>query len=112
VAVAGAVNLLDVKTVVLGGGYAELEPWLGPQLEREVATRAVTAGWAPVTVRPSALGTRATMVGAARTALRGVLDHPAQWLAGRQEAPAEQPEGPNSATNAESPAGRLPRSRR
>jgi predicted NBD/HSP70 family sugar kinase len=83
VAVAGAVNLLDVRTVVLGGGYAALEPWLRPWLEQELATRAVTAGWAPVTVRPSALGTRATVVGAARTALRGVLDHPARWLATR-----------------------------
>jgi predicted NBD/HSP70 family sugar kinase len=81
VSVAGAVNLLDVQTVVLGGGYAVLEPWLRPWLEAEVAARAVTAAWAPVTVRPSALGTRATVVGAARTALRGVLDHPAQWLA-------------------------------
>lgn len=83
VSVAGAVNLLDLRTVVLGGGYAVLAPWLRPWVEREVAARAVTAGWAPVTVRPSALGTRATVVGAARTALRGVLDHPAHWLASR-----------------------------
>ncbi len=83
VAVAGAVNLLDVQTVVLGGGYAVLEPWLRPWLADELATRVVTAAWAPVTVRPSALGTRATVVGAARTALRTVLEHPAQWLAAR-----------------------------
>jgi predicted NBD/HSP70 family sugar kinase len=90
VAVAGAVNLLDVQTVVLGGGYAVLEPWLRPELTREVAVRAVTAGWAPVSVRPSMLGTRATVVGAARSALRAVLEHPAHWLASRPG----QPNGP------------------
>ena len=63
---------------------------LRPELTREVAVRAVTAGWAPVSVRPSMLGTRATVVGAARTALQAVLEHPARWLASRPD----QPNGP------------------
>lgn len=80
-AAAGVVNLLDVDTVVLGGIYAPLEPWLRGPVARELAERVITAGWAPVTVRRSALGTRATVVGAAGSVVRAVRDAPAPWLA-------------------------------
>jgi len=80
-AAAGVVNLFDVDTVVLGGIYAPLEPWLREPVARELAERVVTAGWAPVTVRRSALGTRATVVGAAGSVVRALRDAPAAWLA-------------------------------
>lgn len=83
VAVAGVVNLLDLGTVVLGGGYALLAPWLAGPVEREVGARVLTAGWSPVAVRASRLGTEATVVGAAGSVVRGVLDDPAGWLAAR-----------------------------
>ena len=81
--VAGVVNLLDLGTVVLGGGYALLAPWLAGPVEREVGARVLTAGWSPVAVRASRLGTEATVVGAAGSVVRGVLDDPAGWLAAR-----------------------------
>src|SRR5690606_22285254 len=56
VTIAGVVNLLDVDTVVLGGVYAPLAPWLRPPLEAELAGRVLTNAWAPVTVRASVLG--------------------------------------------------------
>ncbi|SDX91833.1 Sugar kinase of the NBD/HSP70 family, may contain an N-terminal HTH domain [Micromonospora pattaloongensis] len=82
VAVAGVVNLLDVDTVVLGGVYAPLAPWLRPTVEAELARRVLTASWSPVAVRPSVLGGDAAAVGAAGSVVRAVRDHPARWLAG------------------------------
>jgi predicted NBD/HSP70 family sugar kinase len=80
VAVAGVVNLLDLDTVVLGGGYALLTPWLRPPVLAEVSRRVLTAGWSPVTVRPSALGPEAAVVGAAGSVVRRIVAAPAGWL--------------------------------
>jgi predicted NBD/HSP70 family sugar kinase len=80
IAAAGAVNLLDIDTVVLGGIYAPLTPWLAEPVAREVAARSVTSAWAPVSVRPAALGTTATVVGAAGSVVRAIRDAPAPWL--------------------------------
>jgi predicted NBD/HSP70 family sugar kinase len=82
VAAAGVVNLLDLDTVVLGGVYAPLAPWLRDPVADEIRQRAVTADWAPVTVRASALGPRATVVGAAGSVVREIHDSPARWLNG------------------------------
>ncbi|ASW56392.1 ROK family protein [Plantactinospora sp. KBS50] len=80
VAVAGAVNLLDLGTVLLGGGYAELAPWLLPALRAELSRRVVTAGWAPLEVRAALLGPDAAVIGAAGSVIRSVLAQPAHWL--------------------------------
>jgi predicted NBD/HSP70 family sugar kinase len=80
VAAADVVNLLDVDTVVLGGIYAPLTPWLAEPVAREIAKRTITSGWAPVAVRASALGTTATVVGAAGSVVRAIRDAPAPWL--------------------------------
>ncbi|WP_155384958.1 ROK family transcriptional regulator [Catellatospora paridis] len=83
VALSGAVNLLDIGTVVLGGHYAELIDWLRPAIERELARRVITARWAPAKVRASALGSDAALVGAARAVTQAILDDPARFLATR-----------------------------
>ncbi|MER7335523.1 ROK family transcriptional regulator [Micromonospora sp. NPDC000119] len=80
VAVAGVVNLLDLDTVVLGGGYAPLAPWLRPPVLAEVSRRVLTAAWSPVTVRPAALGGAAAAVGGAGSVVRRILARPAGWL--------------------------------
>ncbi|MGC4807147.1 ROK family transcriptional regulator [Micromonospora sp. DT233] len=80
VAVAGVVNLLDLDTVVLGGGYARLTPWLRPPVLAEVSRRVLTAAWSPVTVRPSALGPEAAVVGAAGSVVRRIVAAPVGWL--------------------------------
>jgi len=80
VAAADVVNLLDLDTVVLGGIYAPLAPWLAEPVSREIAERAITSEWAPVTVRASALGTSATVIGAAGSVVRAILDAPAPHL--------------------------------
>ncbi|WP_428967144.1 ROK family protein [Micromonospora fluostatini] len=84
VAVAAVVNLLDLDTVVLGGGYAPLAPWLGPPVLTEIDRRVLTAAWAPVTVRPARLGPEAAVVGAAGSVVRRIIADPSGWLAGRR----------------------------
>ncbi|MEV1331959.1 ROK family transcriptional regulator [Micromonospora costi] len=81
VAVAGVVNLLDLDTVVLGGGYAPLTPWLRPPVLAEISRRVLTAAWSPVTVRPAVLGADAAAVGAAGSVVRRIITRPAGWLA-------------------------------
>ena len=72
VALAGAVNLLDVPTVVLGGGYPRLGAVLRDAVADELARRVV---WRTrVAVRVSALGAAAALRGAATMVVRAVLD--------------------------------------
>ncbi|SCL39194.1 Sugar kinase of the NBD/HSP70 family, may contain an N-terminal HTH domain [Micromonospora rhizosphaerae] len=80
VAVAGVVNLLDLDTVVLGGGYAPLAPWLRPPVVAEISRRVLTAAWSPVTVRPAALGAQSAAVGGAASVVRRIVDRPVGWL--------------------------------
>jgi predicted NBD/HSP70 family sugar kinase len=86
VAAADVVNLVDVDTVVLGGIFAPLTEWLTGPVTREIANRTVTSAWAPVTVRAAALGTTATIVGAAGSVVRAIRDSPAGWLTGQPPA--------------------------
>jgi predicted NBD/HSP70 family sugar kinase len=79
-ALAGVVNLLDVDTVVLGGSYAPLVPWLRDGIAAELHRHVLTAGLAPTTLRAAALGADAAMRGAADAVLREVLNNPAAWL--------------------------------
>ena len=80
VAAADVVNLVDVDTVVLGGIFAPLTPWLAGPVTAEVTARTVTSAWAPVTVRAAALGTTATVAGGAGSVVRAIRDAPATWL--------------------------------
>jgi predicted NBD/HSP70 family sugar kinase len=79
-ALAAVVNLLDLDTVVLGGSYATLLPWLRDGIEGELRTRVLTANLAPVTLRTAALGADAAMRGAANLVIRSVRENPAAWL--------------------------------
>lgn len=79
-ALATVVNLLDIDTIVLGGGYARLLPWLREGIEAELRDRVLTADLAPVTLRAAELGTDAAMRGGADLIIRAVRDDPAVWL--------------------------------
>jgi predicted NBD/HSP70 family sugar kinase len=76
VGVAALVNLFDVDTVVLGGVFAPLFPWLDAPVREVVAQRVLSARWAPVQVAPATLGRDAAVIGAALTPLRRVLADP------------------------------------
>jgi predicted NBD/HSP70 family sugar kinase len=83
IALAGALNLLDLDAVVLGGLHATLAPWLVGPVEAELSRRLVGAPVAMPVVRASTLGADAAVLGAAWSVLDRVLDDPASWLAQR-----------------------------
>jgi predicted NBD/HSP70 family sugar kinase len=74
VALAGAVHLLDVPAVVLGGLYARLGPPLRDAVAAELRTRVLTSP--PVDVRCSVLGADAAVRGAATAVVRARLRDP------------------------------------
>ena len=79
VAVSTALNLLDLDRVVLGGIYAPLFPWMAPEVG-QIRRRVLSSQWEPATVRRSALGADAAVVGAARSVLQQVLADPGAYL--------------------------------
>jgi predicted NBD/HSP70 family sugar kinase len=80
IALASVVNLLDIDTVVLGGSYSPLLPWLRRCIEAELHGRVLTADLAPTTLRAAALGPDAAMRGAADSVIRAVRADPAGYL--------------------------------
>jgi len=78
---AGVVNVLDLETVVLGGTYAVLAPWLVPGVERELADRVLWSGWATTTVRAATAGAESAVRGAASAVVSELLANPSGWLA-------------------------------
>lgn len=81
IAVVGAVNLLDVPAVVLGGVHARLGRWLVPPILAQLAVR--SRGGVCPEVLVSTLGSGAAVRGAAGSVVRALLDDPGAHLAGR-----------------------------
>jgi predicted NBD/HSP70 family sugar kinase len=80
-ALAGAVNLVDPESVVLGGAYAELGEWLLPAIRRELAARVTVRPWEPEGLVVSALGRRGPLLGAALVTVRRILADPGRLAA-------------------------------
>jgi predicted NBD/HSP70 family sugar kinase len=80
IAVASALNLLDLDRVVLGGIYGPLAPYLVPSVEREIEARLVSAAWAAVSVRASSLRTGSAVLGAGQAVVHEVLANPVAWV--------------------------------
>jgi predicted NBD/HSP70 family sugar kinase len=74
---AGAVNLLDLQAVVLGGYFATLAEWMLEGVARELHTRVLGPDWAVPRVLASQLGPEAAVRGAAAQVLHSVLADPA-----------------------------------
>jgi predicted NBD/HSP70 family sugar kinase len=79
-AIANAVNLIDVETVVLGGLYATLAQELVPGIERVLDQRVLAAPWSEMRVRSAVVREAAAMTGAASAVLTQVIDHPSEWM--------------------------------
>jgi len=80
VALSALLNIIDVPTVILGGLYADLAPWLLAPITTELHTRTLShTTTTPVNVRVSTLGADACLRGAAARTTQRILDDPAPW---------------------------------
>jgi predicted NBD/HSP70 family sugar kinase len=88
-ALAATVNVVDPGTVVLGGLYASLEPWLREPLAAELSERAITQRWSPARVLASRLGPNAAVRGATGAVVKRMLADPSAVfaVAGHRVAP-------------------------
>jgi predicted NBD/HSP70 family sugar kinase len=80
VALSAFVNVLDVPTIVLGGIYAQLAPWLEEPLSRQLRQRAVASRWDPVELVVSTLAGQAAVRGAAGVSVDRVLGDPVAYF--------------------------------
>lgn len=79
-AIANAVNLVDVETVILGGLYAGLYEHLVGGIERVLRDRVLAAPWSSMRVRAAVVREAAAVTGAASAVLSQVIDHPSDWM--------------------------------
>ena len=86
IAVASAVNLLDLDAVILGGSFTPLGAWLVPRVREALGRAVLSATWSKFDVRVSQVGVPAAARGAAAVRLRELLGRP--WLL---EEPADTP---------------------
>jgi predicted NBD/HSP70 family sugar kinase len=77
IALAGAVNLVDPETVVLGGAYADLAAWLTPGMHSELGARVKIRPWQPTGLVVSGLGREGPVIGAAASVVQRVITDPA-----------------------------------
>lgn len=80
IALSDLVNLLDLDTILLGGGYSLLSSWLLDNIQTELTRRVLSAQWSTIDVRPALVGPDAAVIGAALTVIEQVRQNPATWL--------------------------------
>lgn len=85
VGLAGLVNILNPRVIVLGGLFARAYPFLDRALDRELGRMALKGPRGLVRVAPADLGIDAPLVGAAELALEPFLADPAGWLGPRAQ---------------------------
>jgi predicted NBD/HSP70 family sugar kinase len=85
-ATASLVKLVDPDTVVLGGVYAALAPWLRDSFQRALLAGIPMTRAAPPRIAISALGPDAAARGAAGLVTASMLAHPDALLPGSARA--------------------------
>jgi predicted NBD/HSP70 family sugar kinase len=82
-ALAGAINLLDIPAMVIGGQLAPLTAALAPHILAKLDDRVLSARWtaAEFDIRPAQGGRHAALTGGAGQALARVISNPASLLA-------------------------------
>jgi predicted NBD/HSP70 family sugar kinase len=81
VAVATALNLVDVEHVVLGGVYGALFEHLEAGIREQIAARVLAARWTEVAVSRALAGPDAGVTGAGLRVLDDVVRDPSRWMA-------------------------------
>jgi predicted NBD/HSP70 family sugar kinase len=85
IGIAGLVNLLNPRAVILGGLFGRLQPYVARRLERELRRRALAAPRSTLRISPAGLGIDAPLLGAAELAFEPFLSDPASWFGRRGE---------------------------
>ena len=80
IALSAFLNVLDLPTVVLGGFYAALAPWLIGPVTAELSDRVVNHAWSSTEVVVSSLGADASVMGAAGISITRIINDPAAWF--------------------------------
>lgn len=80
IVLAGALNLLDVSDVVLGGHLGRIAEYLLPGVEAELRTRVIAAPFVQPTVTTWANDAELAALGAAYVALSRVIADPVRWV--------------------------------
>lgn len=80
---AGLVNVLNPRLIVLGGRFGRIHPFVIRSLEEELDRRALAASRALVRVVPTGLADDAPLLGAAELAFAPLLADPVSWVAPR-----------------------------
>ena len=83
VGLAGFVNVLNPRVIVLGGLFTRAYPYIDRAIEAQLDRMALAGPRGLVRVAPSALGIDAPLIGAAELALEPFLADPAGWLGPR-----------------------------
>jgi predicted NBD/HSP70 family sugar kinase len=83
VGLAGLVNVLNPRLVVLGGLFGRIQPHVAAIIDRELDRRALAAPRRLVRVVAGSLGAEAPLRGAAELALEPMLADPALWMGPR-----------------------------
>jgi predicted NBD/HSP70 family sugar kinase len=81
---AGLVNILNPRVVVLGGLFSRIHPFIADRLESQLDRFALAAPRSLVRIAPAALGVDAPLLGAAELAFEPFLADPAAWLGPRE----------------------------
>ena len=80
IGLAGLINILNPRLVLLGGRFGRIHPFVATTLEGELDRRVLPAPRRLVRVVPTALGVDAPLLGAAELAFEPLLTDPATWL--------------------------------
>jgi predicted NBD/HSP70 family sugar kinase len=88
IGLAGIINILNPRLVLLGNFLAESYPYIRSALQAELDRRVLPASRRSVRVAPTSLGQDAPLLGAAELAFEPLLSDPAAWLRPRHLAVA------------------------
>ena len=83
IALSGAINLLDLPSVVLGGHLASLLEWIEPATRQELAERVLSYEFSPTQITTVDQPERPAALGSAVRAFQSVIERPDRWLLAR-----------------------------
>jgi predicted NBD/HSP70 family sugar kinase len=85
IGLAGLVNILNPRLIILGAMLGRIHPFVRETMEAELSRRALPAPGGLVRIVPATLGVDAPLRGAAELAFEPLLTDPAAWFAPRDE---------------------------